>query len=83
MRGGLHTADHKGGASPVQEAEGASAAGDRTEILRFPVSEQEDPVAERCADHRQRVFSALLSPHGTSCPWAPTLHGRTSVVFLR
>src|SRR4029434_6855089 len=26
----------------------------------------------RCADHRQRIFSALLYPHGASCPWAPT-----------
>ena len=60
MLGWLHTADHKGGASPVQEAEGAPAAGDRTGSLRFPVGEQEEPVALRYADHRQRMFSALL-----------------------
>ena len=56
----------------MQEAQGASAAGDRTGILRLPVSEQDDPVAVRCADHRQRMFSVLLYPHGASCPWAPT-----------
>jgi hypothetical protein len=60
MLGWLHTADHKGGASPVQEAEGAPAAGDRTGIMRFAMFQQEDPVAVRCADHRQRMFSALL-----------------------
>jgi hypothetical protein len=56
----LHTADHKGGASPVQEAEGAPAAGDRTGILRFPVGEQEAPMALRFVHHRRGIFSALL-----------------------
>jgi hypothetical protein len=37
----------------VQEAESAPAAGDRTEILRFPVGEQEAPIALRFA-HRRR-----------------------------
>ena len=68
MLGWLHTADHKGGASLVQEEESAPAAGDLTGILRLPVSEQDDPVAVRCADHRQRMFSVLLHPHGASCP---------------
>jgi hypothetical protein len=56
----------------VQEEEGAPAAGDRTGSLRFPVGEQEEPVALRCADHRQRMFSALLYPHGASYHCAPT-----------
>jgi hypothetical protein len=56
----------------VQEAEGAPAAGDRTGIMRFAMLQQEDPVAVYCADHRQRIFSVLLHPHGASCPWAPT-----------
>jgi hypothetical protein len=60
VRSGLHTADHKGGASPVQEAEGASTAGDRTWIMRFTVGEQDDPIALLFAHRRQGVFSALL-----------------------
>ena len=56
----LQTADHIGGASPVQEAQGASAAGDRTWILRFTVGEQDDPVALCFAHRRRGVFSVLL-----------------------
>jgi hypothetical protein len=56
MLGWLHTADHKGGASPVQEAEGAPAAGDRTGILRFPVGEQEAPIALRFVHPRRGIF---------------------------
>jgi hypothetical protein len=56
----LHTADHIGGASPVQEAEGAPAAGDRTGILRFPVGEQEATIALRFVHHRRGLFSVLL-----------------------
>jgi len=55
----LHTADHKRGASPVQEAQGASAAGDRTWILRFTVGEQDDPVA-LCFAHRRRGGVSVL-----------------------
>ena len=44
----------------MQEAEGAPAAGDRTEILRFPVGEQEATIALRFAHRRRGVFSALL-----------------------
>ena len=63
----LQTADHVGLASPVQEAEGAPAAGDWTGILRVPVGEQEDPVALRFAHHRPGVVSALLEvPHPSS-----------------
>jgi hypothetical protein len=48
----------------VQEAEGASAAGDRTRILRFPVGEQENIMALLFPHHRRRVFSSLLYvPH--------------------
>src|SRR4051794_23040020 len=57
---GLHTADHIGGASPVQEAEGAPAAGHRTCIMGFPVGEQEATIALRFVHHRRGVFSALL-----------------------
>ena len=56
----------------MEEEEDAPAAGDRTGILRFAMFQYADPVALRCADHRQRMFSALLYPHGASCPWAPT-----------
>ena len=56
----LHTADHKGGASPVQEEEGTPAAGDRTRILRFPVGEQETTMALRFMHHGRGIFSALL-----------------------
>jgi hypothetical protein len=67
---GLHTADHIRLASPVQEAEGAPAAGDRTRILWLPVGEQENPLALRLPHHRRRVFSALLeAPH----PCSPSL----------
>jgi hypothetical protein len=75
VRSGLHTADHKGGASPVQEAEGASTAGDRTRILRFPVGEQDNTMALLFPHHRWRVFSALLYvPH----PRVPSLGGDNS-----
>jgi hypothetical protein len=40
----------------VQEAEGAPAAGDRTGILRFPVGEQEAPMALRFVHHRRGIF---------------------------
>jgi hypothetical protein len=72
MRVWLHTADHKGGASPVQEAEGAPAAGDRTGILRFPVGEQEATIALHCVHHRRGIFSALLDvlhPRMPSLGW--------------
>ena len=36
---GLQTADHRRLASPVQEAQGPPAPGDRTRIVRFPVGE--------------------------------------------
>jgi hypothetical protein len=68
----LHTADHKGGASPVQEAEGAAAAGDRTGILRFPVGEQEATMALRFVHHRRGIVSALpyvLHPRMPSLGW--------------
>ena len=52
----LHTADHIRGASPVQEAEGAAAVGDRTGILRFPVGEQEAPIALRFVHHRRGLL---------------------------
>ena len=60
----LHTADHIRLASPVQEAEGAPAAGDRTGILRFPVGEQEAPIALRFVHHRRGIFSAPLCHQG-------------------
>jgi hypothetical protein len=66
----LHTADHIRLPSPVQEAEGAPAAGDWTRIMRFPVGEQEDTVALLFAYHRRGVFSSLLeAPH----PCMPSL----------
>src|SRR5438094_10152618 len=72
----LHTADHIRLASPVQEAEGAPAAGDRTGILRFPVGEQEAPMALRFPHHRREVVSALLYvPH----PRMPSLGGTSAL----
>ena len=44
----------------MQEAEGTPAAGHRTGILRFPVGEQEAPLALRFVHHRRGIFSALL-----------------------
>jgi hypothetical protein len=73
---GLQTADHIRLASPVQEAEGAPAAGDRTRILRLPMGEQIEVVALRFPHHRWRVFSALLkAPH----PCSPSLGGMTAL----
>ena len=48
----LQTADHIGRPSPVQETEGAPAAGDRTRIMRFAVFNQEDSVALLFAHRR-------------------------------
>jgi hypothetical protein len=84
---GLHTADHKRGASPVQEAEGAAAAGDRTGILRFPVGEQEAPIALRFVHHRRGIVAALpymLHPHMPSLGWGdkpvrPRAHAAATV----
>ncbi len=79
----LHTADHIRRASPVQEAQGARAAGDWARIMRFAVYEKEDPVALVFAHRRQGIFSVLLQHNvsSNSCSLAP--HGRTSVVLLR
>jgi hypothetical protein len=56
----------------VQEAEGASTAGDRTRILRFPVGEQENTMPLLFPHHRRRVFPSLLYvPH----PLIPSLGG--------
>ena len=41
----LHTADHIGLASPVQEAQGAPAPGHRARIMRFAMGEQEGSLA--------------------------------------
>jgi hypothetical protein len=35
--------------------------------MRLAMFQEEDAVAVHCADDRQRVFSALLDPHGASC----------------
>ena len=56
----LHTADHRRLPSPMREPQFPDTPLHGTGILRLPVSEQEDPVAVRCADHRQRMFSVLL-----------------------
>jgi hypothetical protein len=63
MLGWLHTADHIGLASPVQEEQGAPAPGHRARIMRFAMGEQEKPVALRFLHHRQGMFSALLHAH--------------------
>ena len=64
----LHTADHIGPASPVQEEQGAPAPDHRARIMRFAMGEQEDSVALRFLHHRQGMCSALLyhsvSSHG-------------------
>ena len=83
MLGWLHTADHKGGALPVQEAEGAPAAGDRTGIMGFTMFQQEDSVAVHCADHRQQIFLCCCIPIVPPVPGLRRPHGRTSAVFLR
>jgi hypothetical protein len=35
--------------------------------MRLAMFQEEDAVAVHCTDDRQRVFSALLDPHGASC----------------
>ena len=83
----LQTADHKRGASPVQEAEGAAAAGDRTGILRFPMGQQAAPIALRFVHHRRGIFSALpsvLHPRMPSLGWddrpgRPRAHAASTV----
>jgi len=70
----LQTADHIRQASPVQEAQGARAVGDRARIMRFTVCEKEDPVALLFAHRRRGIFSVLLQHHisSRSCPLAPS-----------
>ena len=80
---GLQTADHRRLVSPVEEAQGPPAPGDRTRIMRFPVGEQADPVALRFAHGRQRIFSARLPHPLASSADRRRPHGRTSEVFLR
>jgi hypothetical protein len=75
---GLHTANHRGRTSPVQKAQRASAARDWTGILRFTVCEQEDPVTLCCADHRQRILSALLQS-----PWCLLSLGSEALTAAR
>jgi hypothetical protein len=48
----LHTADHIGLASPMQEAQGAPTPGHRARIMRFAMGEQESPLALRCTHRR-------------------------------
>jgi hypothetical protein len=67
----------------VQEAQGARAAGDRTQIMRFTVDAQDEPVALAGAHRRQGILSALLYHNVSSSRWARAPHGRTSVVLLR
>jgi hypothetical protein len=68
----LHTADHIRLASPMREPQFPRTALHGTRIMRLAMFQEEDAVAVRCADDRQRVFSALLYPHGASCHWALT-----------
>ena len=74
MRVRLQTADHIRLPSPVQEAQGATAPGDRARIVRFTVCEQIYIVVLRFTHLRQGIFSALLyhilSSHGI--PLAPS-----------
>ena len=70
--GAARPADHRRLASPVEEAQGPPAPGDRTRIVRFPVGEQVDAVALRFPHHRGRIFSALLSPLASMAPPAPS-----------
>ena len=62
----LHTADHIRLASPMREPQFPRTALHGTRIMRLAMFQEEDAVAVRCADDRQRVFSALLYPHGAS-----------------
>ena len=68
----LHTADHIRLTSPMDKPQFPRTALHGTRIMRFAMCQQEDPVAVRCTDHWQRMFSTLLHPHGASYPWAPT-----------
>jgi hypothetical protein len=80
---GPQTADHRRPTSPVQEAQGPSAPGDRTRIVRFPVGEQREAIALRFPHHRRRIFAARL-PHAlASIADRERPHGRTSEVLLR
>ena len=59
----LQTADYRRLSSPVQEQQGATAAVDRTRILRFPLGEQDDPRCPGlCAPSAGDCFCALGSP---------------------
>ena len=80
---GLQTADHIRLASPMQEAQGPPAPGDRTRIVRFPVGKQVEAVAQRFAHCRGRICSALLPHSLSSLTRRERPHGRTSEVFLR
>jgi hypothetical protein len=70
----LQTAAHIRLPSPVQEEQCATAAGDRTRIMRFAVFDQEDTVALVFAHRRHEIFSSLLQHHVSSsaCPLAPS-----------
>jgi hypothetical protein len=63
----LHTADHIRLTSPMREPQFPRTALHGTRIMRLAMFQEEDAVAVHCADDRQRVFSALLDPHGASC----------------
>jgi hypothetical protein len=83
MRVRLQTADHIRLPSPVQEAQGATAPGDRARIVRFTVCEEVYLVALRCTHLRWGIFSALLLPPLVSSAGGRLPHDRTSEVFLR
>jgi hypothetical protein len=56
----LQTADHIRLASPVQEAQRATASYDGTRIMGVAIGEEHDALAQRCANRGARIFSAML-----------------------
>jgi hypothetical protein len=56
----LQTADHIRLASPVQEAQRATAPCDGTGIMGFAIGEEHDALAQLCANREGRIFSAML-----------------------
>jgi hypothetical protein len=60
---GLHTADHIRLASPVQEAQHATAPGDRTRIVGVAIGEEHDALALLFEDRGERIFSLMLRAH--------------------
>jgi len=56
----LQTADHIRLASPVQEAQRATAPYDGTRIMGGAIGEEHDALSLLCENRGRRIFSALL-----------------------